>query len=121
MHMRRTSTPQRADSSRPDRERRSRRRAGPNTKNNEKQHDYAVPDEYGDHKIDSETTEFVALCQELASVNHCLLLQIDEVVASIRAPGTQPFIDEIANQAERIRGRMSLMAELAAKLKDASD
>ena len=121
MHMRRTSTTQRADNSRPDRERRSRRRAGPNSKNNEKQHNYPVPDPQGDHKTDSETAEFVALCQELASVNHFLLSYIDEFVASIRAPGTQPFIDELANRAESIRGRMSLMAELAAKLKDTSD
>jgi hypothetical protein len=114
MHLRRTSTTQRANSSRTDGERHSRR-------DTENQDDSGVPDPSRERESGSEIAEFVALCKTLASVNHLLLSYVDEVVASIRAPGAQPLIDEIANQAESIRRRMSLLERLAAELNDTSE
>jgi hypothetical protein len=71
--------------------------------------------------LNSETAEFLALFKTLASVNHVLLSYIDEIAASIQALGPQPLVHEITSRAESIRDRMSLMANLAAELKGASD
>lgn len=68
----------------------------------------------------SELTEFLAACATLTRANQALLSSIEEVVASIRAPGTQALIGQIAEPAGRIRKRMSLMERLAAELRDAS-
>jgi hypothetical protein len=68
----------------------------------------------------SEIAEFLEIFNALASVNQALLLSIEQVVESIRAPGAQPLIEQIAGHAERISSRMALMERLAAELK-ASD
>ncbi|SRR5579884_2363328 len=68
-----------------------------------------------------EVAEFLELFNTLHRTNHLLLSYLDEVAASIRAPEAQPLADAIARQAGSIRSRMSLMARLAAELKDTSD
>lgn len=114
--MRSTSVTQCSDDSRLDRDRGYCGHASPNTGNNEKLRDSVVPDPGRERGSGAETAEFAALFQALASANHLLLSYIDEIAVSIRAPGVQPFINEIANEAESIRDRMSLMATLVAEL-----
>jgi hypothetical protein len=68
-----------------------------------------------------ETEQFLAVFNTLASANQALLSSIDEVLASLCAPEAEPLLHEIANLAESIRTRMSLMERLAAELKDVSE
>ena len=109
--MRSTSTKQqRANGNSPDRERHSRT------------DDYPVfRDVSGNRESASAAAEFLAVFNALASVNQVLLSSIQEVVASIRVPGAELLIEQIANQAESIWSRMSLMERLAAELRDPSD
>jgi len=109
----------RADGTRLNRQTHSQRGACPNIET-KTQHDSAIPSPLC-RSVSSEAAEFLALFETLASANHALLSYFDKVVASIHAPGAQPLIEKIAKQTETIRDRMSLMAKLAAELKDTPD
>ena len=73
-----------------------------------------------EQEFGSNPSVFLALYDELMDLNQSLLSYVESVAANIRTPAALPLTNEISSQASRIRSRLSMMARLAADLKQDS-